>query len=92
MLNGEGNENGIKINRSNKQKTKLHVQHTFFSNFFSLPLFFSTRMLFCRTKMPNFLVTHYFYGGLVACAYPIFCLLCSSLLFFTAAHFHPAGR
>ena len=62
MLNGEGNENGIKINRSNinKQKTKLHVQHTFFSNFFSLPLFFSTRTLFCRTKMPNFLVTHYF--------------------------------
>ena len=34
MLNGKGNENGIhiKINRSNKQKTKLHVQHTFFSN------------------------------------------------------------
>ena len=26
-------------------------------------------------------------------AYPIFCLLClCSLLFFTAAHFHPAGR
>ena len=32
MLNGEGNENGIKINRSNQQKNKLHVQHTFFSN------------------------------------------------------------
>ena len=31
-LNGDGNENGIKINRSNQQKNKLHVQHTFFSN------------------------------------------------------------
>ena len=30
MLNGEGNENGIKINRSNQQKkTNLHVQHAF---------------------------------------------------------------
>ena len=40
MLNGYGNENGIKINKSNQQKktksqnkTNLHVQHTFnFSN------------------------------------------------------------
>ena len=33
MLNGEGNENGIKINRSNQQKrNKLYVQHTFFSS------------------------------------------------------------
>ena len=31
MLNGEGNENGIKINRCNQEKN-LHVQHTFFSN------------------------------------------------------------
>ena len=44
-------------------------------------------------KTSNFLVTHYFYGGIVVCAYPIFCLLCScSLLFFTTAHFHLAGR
>ena len=50
-------------------------------------------MPFCKTKTSNFLVTHYFYGGIVVCAYPIFCLLCScSLLFFTAAHFHLAGR
>ena len=32
MLNEEGNESGIKINGSNCQKNKLHVQHTFFSN------------------------------------------------------------
>ena len=32
MLNGESNENGIKINKSNQQKSKLHVQHTLFSN------------------------------------------------------------
>ena len=29
MLNGKGNENGIKINRYNQQKNRLHVQHTF---------------------------------------------------------------
>ena len=72
------------------KKTNLHVQHAFC---LSLPLFCTTTTLFCRTKTSNFLVTHYFYGGIVVCAYPIFCLLCScSLLFFTAAHFHFAGR
>ena len=30
MLKGDGSENGIKIKRSNQQKKKLHVQHTFF--------------------------------------------------------------
>ena len=108
MLNGEGNENGIKINRSNYQKKKtnwmcstlffiiskkkpnLYVQHAFC---LSLLLFCTTTTLLCRTKSSNFLVTHYFYGWIVVCAYPIFCLLCScSLLFFTAPHFHLAGR
>ena len=71
-------------------KTNFHVQHAFCLSF---PLFCKTTTLFCRTKSSNFLVTHYFYGGIVVCAYPIFCLLCScSLLFFTAAHFHLAGR
>ena len=89
------------------KKNKLHVQHTFFSNLnstktnlhvqhafcLSLPLFCITTTLFCRTKTSNFLVTHYFCGGIVVCAYPMFCLLCScSLLFFTAAHFYLAGR
>ena len=32
MLNGDDNENGFKTNRSNQQKHKLHVQHTFSSN------------------------------------------------------------
>ena len=72
------------------KKTNLHVQHAFC---LSLPLFCTTTTLFCWTKSSNFLVTHYFYGGIVVCAYPIFCLLCScSLLFFTAPHFHLAGR
>ena len=106
MLNGEGNENGMKINRSNQQKNKLHVQHTFFSNqpkktnlhvqhafCLSLPLFCTTTTLFCRTKTSNFLVTHYFCEGIFVCVYPMFCLLFScSLLFFTAAHFYLAGR
>ena len=30
MLNGDGNENGIKITRSNQQKAKKQVQHTIF--------------------------------------------------------------
>ena len=33
MLNGDDNEKGFKTNASNKQKNKLHVQHTF--SFFS---------------------------------------------------------
>ena len=32
MLNGDGNENGFKTNRSNEQKNKFHVQYTFSSN------------------------------------------------------------
>ena len=73
------------------KKNKLHVQHTFFV--FPLPLFCTTATLFCTTKTSNFLVTHYYYGEIVVCVYPIFCFLCScSPLFFTAAHFHIAGR
>ena len=70
-------------------KTNLHVQHAIC---LSLPFFCTTTTLFCRTKSSNFQVTHFVYGGIVVCAYPIFCLLCSgSLLFFTAPHFHLAG-
>ena len=59
----------------------------------SLPLFCETTTLFCTTKTSNFVVTHYFYEGIVVCAYPIFCFLCScSLLFFTGPYLHPAGR
>ena len=32
MLKGDGNENGIKIKRSNQQKKNFHVQNTFFPN------------------------------------------------------------
>ena len=102
MLNGDDNENGFKTNRSNQQKNKLHVQNTFSSNYQKtnshvqhafLSFLCTTTTLFCTTKTSNFLVTHYFYGGIVVCVYPIFCFLCScSLLFFTAAHFHLAGR
>ena len=44
------------------KKTNLHVQHAFC---LSLPLFCTTTTQFCRTKTSNFLVTHYFYGGIV---------------------------
>ena len=64
------------------KKTNLHVQHAF-----CLSL-----QLFCTTRTPNFLGTHYFYGKIVVCAYAMFCLLGSSLLFYTAAHFHLTGH
>ena len=64
------------------KKNKMHVQHTFSSNqqktnlhaFLSFPCrcFFTTSTLFCTTKTSNFLVTHYFYGGIVVCAYQRF--------------------
>ena len=73
------------------KKTNLHVQHAFC---LSLPLFCTTTTLFCRTKTSNFLVTHYFYGGIVVCAYPIFCLLCSYVCFYFSLPliFDLAGR
>ena len=59
----------------------------------SLAVVCTTTTLFRTTKTSNFLVTHYFEGGIVVCAYPIFCFLCSCLLlFFTAAHFLLADR
>ena len=72
------------------KKPNLHLQYAFC---LSLPLFCTSTTLFCRNKSSNFLVTHHFYREIVLCAYPIFCLLCScSLSFFTAPHFHLAGR
>ena len=50
----------------------MHVARFFV---FPLPLFCTTTTLFCTTKTSNFLVTHYFYGGIVMCAHPIFCFL-----------------
>ena len=104
MLKGDGNENGIKINRSNQQKKKnLHMQHTFFlisknTNFqlqhvfcLFLPLFCTTTMPFVRLKrQASQLFTHYFYGGVVVCAYQRFCFLCSyPLLLFHCCSFSP---
>ena len=63
------------------KKNKFAHEARFFV--FPLPLFCTTTTLFCTSKTSNFLVTHYFYGEIVVCA---------SLLFFTAAHFHLAGR
>ena len=87
------------ISKKTKNK-KLHAQQIFsliskkkkFARaacffVFPLPLFCRPTTLFCTNKTSNFLTAHYFYGGIVVCAYPIFCFLCScSLLFFTAAH------
>ena len=92
MLNGTAmNMASRSIDLIRKKIKKQIARAARFLSFFAL--FCTTTTLFCRTKTPNFLATHYFYGGIVVCAYPIFCLLCScSLLFFIAAHFHLAGR
>ena len=38
MLNGDGNEDGNKINSSISKKTNLHVQPPFFVEFFAVVL------------------------------------------------------
>ena len=55
MLNGDGTENGIKINRSNWQKTKfLHVQDTFLS-FFAVVLHDYNAVLYDQNvKLPSY--------------------------------------
>ena len=53
---------------SKKKKNKFARAARFLS---FLPLLYTTTTLFCTTKTSNFLVTHYFYRGIVVCAYPI---------------------
>ena len=36
MLNGDGSENDKKPSMSNRKKTTLHLQHTFFVHFFAV--------------------------------------------------------
>ena len=106
MLNGDGNENGIKINRSNQQKNKLHVQHTFSSNqqktnlhvqhaFLSFPCRCFARLQRCFVRLKRqtsqlhiiFMeeLSYVLTKDFVSCVHVRFC-------FFTAAHFHLAGR
>ena len=110
MLNWDGKENGTKINRivirkkTNckcntlffviSKKTNLLMQHAFY---LSLPLFCTTTMLSCRTKMSNFLVTTYFNGFVeeLSCVLTRYFVSCVHVRFYfsrTAAHFHLAGR
>ena len=84
MLNGDGNENGIKINRSHQQKNKFARAAHFFSN---LPLFCTTTMPFCTTKTSNFLhiifmneLSYVLTKDFVSCVHVRF-------YFFSAAHF-----
>ena len=77
------------IHLINKQKKIAHAAQSFFllaknqictcSTLFCLSL-----PLFCMTKTSNFLVTDYFYGGII----PVFMF---AFIFFTAADFHLAG-
>ena len=51
------------------KNTNLHLQHVFLS-FFAVVLHNYNTV--CTTKTSSFLVTHYFYGGVVVCAYQRF--------------------
>ena len=63
------------------------MQHVFLS-FFAVVLHDYNAV--CTTKTSSVLVIHYFYGGVVVCAYQRFCFLCSrSLLFFHCCSFSP---
>ena len=57
------------IDLISKKKQIARAAHFFV---FPLPLFCTTTTLFCTTKTSNFQVTHYFYGGIVVCAYQYF--------------------
>ena len=86
MLNSDSHEKGNQINRSNQQKANLHVQHTFFVQTFAV---LHDTLLFCTTKTYNFLVTHYFYGGIAVFAHQKFCCLCCYSIFFHSRSFSP---
>ena len=84
MLNGDGNESGKKkISRSNEKKKQLCTSSTLFCAF----LFF--------VVLHDYNVKHLIYTsyvGNVVNAPRMFFYFCSCSLFFTAAHFHLAGR
>ena len=91
MLNGDGNENGIKINRSLiSKKTNLLVQHVFLSVFavvFAQPW----HRCFLRLKRHTSWLHIIYMKELSYMLTQYHSFLCScSLLFFTVAHFHLA--
>ena len=93
------------IDLISKKKNKLHVQHTFFSNqqkkqictcstlfVFLCHCFAQLQRCFVGLKRQTSWL-HMIFIEELSYVLTQFCLLCScSLLFFTAAHFHLAGR
>ena len=53
MLNGDGNEKGNKINRSNKPKNKLFARAAHFFVHF-IAVVFTNAMPFCLVKLPRY--------------------------------------
>ena len=105
MLNGDDNENGFKTNRPHQQKNKLHVQHTFSCNqqktnlhvqhaflSFPCPCFARLQRCFVRPKRQTSQLHIIFMEELSYVLTNIFFLCSCSVLFFTAAYFHLAGR
>ena len=72
------------------KKTNLQVSTLFC---LPLPLFCRATMPFCATKTSNFVVSHYFHGGIVVCACQrFFSRVHVRFYFFTAVYFHHADR
>ena len=79
MLNGDGNDNGNKINRSNKKFAR--AAHFFVH--FIVVVFLQMQCRFARVKCQTSSLHIIFYGGIVVCAHQKFwCLSSCSLLSF----------
>ena len=101
MLNGEGNENGIKINRSNQQKKQIaRAAHIFFLLAKKKQICTCTLFVFfchCFVQLQRCFVglnrqtskLHIIFMEELSYVHTQYFV---SLLFFTAAHFHFAGR
>ena len=93
MLNGDANENGNKINGYNKQKKQIICTCSTLFCTFHCRCFLQMQCRFARLKS-NFLSTHYFlWSNCPMCSPKILVLeFLFTFIFFTAAHFHLAGR
>ena len=80
MLNGDGNENSSKINRSYEPKHKFARAANFFEHSFAIVVQDYSAVLH-HLNVKRFSYTLFFYG-IVVSAHQMFCCLCSRCLFF----------
>ena len=82
MLNGDGNDNGNKINRSNKKFAR--AAHFFVH--FIVVVFLQMQCRFARVKCQTSSLHIIFYGGIVVCAHQKFWCLSSCSLAASISH------